>query len=275
MTRSADNGQGRHEAARALDADKPGRSPANRSLERGIEILRAFRPGSTLLGNADLAERTGLSKATVSRLTQTLVGAGMLQPDPPTRAFRLAPPVLSLAHAMRAGSTVLATAAPLMRATAQAHRINVGLAAADRDEMVYLESIRYNRRPSLRSVVSGQRVPMELTSLGRAHLHAAPPARRKALLDHFQRLRGSQWKTLGPEIAAAMHSMDSAGWCAASWQPEVVAVATSLVVHGSHYAINVSVSAIEDFDTMVKVLAPTLMSLRDAIARAIEHAEIV
>ena len=56
-------------------ADKPGRSPANRSLERGIEILRAFRPGSELLANGDLAERTGLSRSTVSRLTQTLVGA--------------------------------------------------------------------------------------------------------------------------------------------------------------------------------------------------------
>ncbi|MEG1769615.1 MAG: helix-turn-helix domain-containing protein, partial [Comamonas sp.] len=87
--------------------DKPGQSPANRSLERGIEILRAFRPGSELLGNGDLVERTGLSKATVSRLTQTLVGAGMLQVDQPQRAYRLAPAVLSLAHAMRTGSSVL------------------------------------------------------------------------------------------------------------------------------------------------------------------------
>ena len=53
----------------------------NRSLERGIEILRAFRPGSDLLGNGELAERTGLSPATVSRLTQTLVGAGLLEHD--------------------------------------------------------------------------------------------------------------------------------------------------------------------------------------------------
>ena len=40
-------------------ADKPGASPANRSLERGVEILRAFRPGSDLLGNGELADRTG------------------------------------------------------------------------------------------------------------------------------------------------------------------------------------------------------------------------
>lgn len=56
-------------------------STLNRSLERGMEILRAFRPGSTLLGNSEIAERTGLSPATVSRLTQTLVVAGMLAHD--------------------------------------------------------------------------------------------------------------------------------------------------------------------------------------------------
>ena len=63
--------------AAILREEKPGISPANRSLERGIEILRSFRPGSELLGNADLAERTGLSRSTVSRLTQTLVASGM------------------------------------------------------------------------------------------------------------------------------------------------------------------------------------------------------
>jgi hypothetical protein len=90
----------------------------------------------------------------------------MLQLDAAQRAYRLAPAVLSLAHAMRSGSNVLAIAAPKMRALAERARINVGLAAPDRDEMVYLESIRYARRHAFRNVVSGQRVPMELTSLG-------------------------------------------------------------------------------------------------------------
>ena len=248
---------------------KPGRSPANRSLERGIALLRAFRPGSTLLGNAELAERTGLSRSTVSRLTQTLVGAGMLQADLRTRAYRLAPAVLSLAHAMRSGSTLLAIAAPLMRSAAEAHRINVGLATADGDEMVYLESIRYNRRPTLRAVVSGQRVPMELTSLGRAWLASAPAADRKALLAHFKRVRGAQWKTLGPELTAALDSVAGKGWCAASWQPEVVAVAAPLLVDGTPYALNVSVSTAENADQAARELAAELLRLRQAIEHAL------
>lgn len=51
--------------------------------------------------------------------------------------------------------------------------------------MVYLESIRYNRRVALRNVVSGQRVPMELTSLGRAYPSTISAARRKLLHASF------------------------------------------------------------------------------------------
>ena len=252
--------------------DKPGISPANRSLERGIELLRSFRPGSELLGNAELAERTGLSRSTVSRLTQTLVGGGLLQVDPRSRAFRLAPAVLSLGHAMRSGSFVLSIAAPRMRQAAEENRINVGLAAPDRDEMVYLESIRYNRRPSLRSVVSGQRVPMELTSLGRAYLASAPEAKRKALLAHFHQAKRATWRKLGTEISLAIASVGELGFCSASWQPEVVAVATPLVFQGSHYALNVSLSTADPVADVVAELAPKLLALKKNVLHALEVA---
>ena len=257
---------------KALRDDKPGISPVNRSLERGIELLRSFRPGSELLGNAELAERTGLSRSTVSRLTQTLVGGGLLQIDPGSRAFRLAPAVLSFAHAMRTGSFVLGIAAPRMRQAAEENKINVGLAAPDRDEMVYLESIRYNRRPSLRSVVSGQRVPMELTSLGRAYLASAPEAKRKALLAHFRLARRATWRSLDTEISLAIASVVERGYCAASWQPEVVAVATPLAFQGSQYALNVSLSTADPIDEVVAELAPKLLALKKSILHALEVA---
>lgn len=251
-------------------AAKPGRSPNNRSLERGTEILRAFRPGSTLLGNMELAERTGLSKSTVSRLSQTLVGTGFLQIDPRTRSYRLAPTVLSLAHAMRSGSTLLTVAAPLMRSTAQAQRINVGLAAPDGDEMVYLESIRYNPRPSLRTVVSGQRVPMELTSLGRAYIAGASLERQKELLGYFQSARKNLWTELEAEMQGAISQVKRCGYCVASWQPEVVAVAAPLSFEGGDYALNMSVSTSEAPESIVHRLSPLLLQLKNLIVLALE-----
>jgi DNA-binding IclR family transcriptional regulator len=248
---------------------RPGVSPSNRSLERGIEILRAFRPGSELLGNGDLAERTGLSRATVSRLTQTLVGSGFLEHDAAMRAYRLGAPVLSLAHAMHSGSSVLQTAAPMMRAVAERLRINVGLATPDQDEMVYLESVRYNRKVSLRNVVTGQRIPMELTSLGRAYLAVAPPEQHAALMEIFK-ARRPDWPQLEREIRQAEESVRERGYCVASWQPEVVALATPIVVDNRPvYVLNFSVSGQATPSMVVRELKKPLLELGSEITEAI------
>jgi DNA-binding IclR family transcriptional regulator len=249
-----------------------GRSASNRSLERGLEILRAFRPGSEALGNGEIAERAGLSRATASRLTQTLVDAGWLQHDRSARAYRLAAPVLSLAHAMRGGSSWLQAAGPLMREVAVARRINVGLATADRDEMVYLESIRYNRRPSLRTVVAGQRVPMELTSLGLAWLAVASPERREAMLGLFRSRRSaSSWQRLARSISRGQRDVESRGCCAASWQPGVFAVAAPLMVPGQPvHVLNMSVSGPGELDDVARRLQQPLLELARRIEAAVE-----
>jgi DNA-binding IclR family transcriptional regulator len=249
---------------------RQGKSPANRSLERGIEILRAYRPGSEALGNGELAERTGLSRATVSRLTQTLVGTGFLEHDPVMRVYRLAAPVLSLAHAMYSGSSVLQLAAPVMRRVAERLRINVGLATPDRDEMVYLESVRYNRKVSLRNVVTGQRIPMELTSLGRAYLAVAPDAQRAALMAQFAARRQSDWPALEREIARAIDSVRERGYCTASWQPEVVALAAPIVVeHRPVYVLNFSVATPATPSTVARELNKPLRELAAVLTDSI------
>ncbi|WP_116318373.1 MULTISPECIES: IclR family transcriptional regulator [unclassified Cupriavidus] len=246
----------------------------NRSLVRGVEILRAFRPGADQLGNGEIAERTQLSRATVSRLTKTLVESGLLEHDRDRRTYRLAAPVLSLAHAMRAGSPVLGVVAPLMRALAETMRINVGLATADRDEMVYLESVRYNRKVALRNVVAGQRVPMELTSLGRAYLAVVDGAQRRALLAQFRQRRSADWHRLREEIDAAKLSVDAKGYCAATWQPEVVALAAPLVLPGRPiYVLNVSVTTTADISAVEKQLSGPLLALCEKAKTALLTAD--
>ena len=250
---------------------RPGRSPLNRSLERGIAVLRAFRPGTELLGNGDIAERTGLPRASISRLTQTLVEAGFLEHDSGERAYRLAAPVLTLGHAMRSGSSVLRVATPPMAALARRLRINVGLAVRDGDEMVYLESVRFNPKGRERSVVSGHRVPIALTALGRAWLAVATADERVALMAQWRTRRRSRWRRLEADIAAAAHSVAEKGYCVASWQPQVVALATPLVLpRRPVHALNVSVTTDKSAAAVVRQLERPLLTLaadlRDSIA---------
>lgn len=249
---------------------RPGRSPLNRSLSRGIAILRAFRPGTELLGNGELAERTGLPRASVSRLTQTLTDAGYLEHDAAQRAYRLGAPVLTLGLAMRSGSSVLRVATPPMTALARRLRINVGLAVRDGDEMVYLESVRFNAKGAQRSVVSGQRVPIELTALGRAWLTVAPKTERMALMAQLRAKRGPRWRKLEREVAEAAANIARRGYCVACWQPQVVALATPIVTEGRPiYALNVSVTTAAPVAATVRALERPLLTLAAQLRQSI------
>ncbi|MCA0405356.1 MAG: IclR family transcriptional regulator [Proteobacteria bacterium] len=227
----------------------------NRSLERGLDILKAFRPGSDLMGNSDIAERTGLARSTVSRLTQTLMNAGMLDYDRSARAYRLGAANLSLALGVRLGNPALQAATPLMRAASEKLHVNVGLATADGEDMVYLESIRYNRKVVLRTVLSGQRVPIDQTSLGRAYLAALPGHLREEFLAKVQSRGTARAKALEQHIRDGVRSVEDNGYCAASWQPEVVALAAPLILPDMPiYALNMSLATNEPFLEVVDSL---------------------
>lgn len=248
----------------------------NRSLERGISILRTFRPGVDLLRNSDIAERTGLAPATVSRLTQTLVQTGMLQFDQQQHAYRLAVSFLSLAHAVRSNSQVLQLAAPMMREYAERLKVNVGLAVADGDDMVYLEAIRYARRVSFRNVAAGLRIPVVRTSLGRAFLAAASEADRQQIYAHCQLKMSDEWPEIEKEIQTAISQVQTEGYCAASWHSEVIAVATPLRLSNQPiHALNISTqfSSDEQRKDIVSDMRLHLLKLADEINMAFSSAK--
>lgn len=259
----------------ASDMPGGGKAPLNRSLERGLDILRSFRVGTEYLGNGDISERTGLSKSTVSRLTQTLIHSGMLVYDGQRSAYRLAPAILCFGHAMYNSSSLVQHAAPLMREAANELRVNVGLAAADRDEMIYLESIRLSRKITPRTVLTGQRVPMEFTSLGRAYLATISAQKQQALMDQFKSKRcDSRWAVLEAEIFDSIESVRLHGYCAASWQAEVVAISTPLGIRNyQDHILNMSLSTPHPIGEVVAQYSEPLLKLAEKIRASViaEH----
>ncbi len=108
--------------------------------------------------------------------------------------------------------------------------------------LVYLESLQYNPRPTLRTVVAGQQVPMELTSLGRAYLAGIPAAHREKQIGQFKRRNAVATRALIAEVQASIRAVNRDGYCAVSWQPGVLAVAAPIALDGlPTYALNQSV----------------------------------
>jgi DNA-binding IclR family transcriptional regulator len=179
------------------------------ALARGLELLRAFRPGDTLLGNRDFVERTGLPKATVNRLAYTLTVLGYLRLDETLGKYALDAGVLSLGFGLLTGTDTLELARPHMRALAREVGAAVSLGCRDGLDMIYLETIRSETALTL-GLASGSRLSMLTSSMGRAYLAVIGEDERSALLAQLQELaskasaRGEAQATQPADIAQAL-----------------------------------------------------------------------
>ena len=87
----------------ALDADRSDDRQFLVALARGLDILKAIGQSPGTLGNAELVEITGLSKATVSRLTYTLTLLGYIEYIGQLGRYRVAAGAVSLGYSALAG----------------------------------------------------------------------------------------------------------------------------------------------------------------------------
>jgi len=239
-------------------------TPGSQSLERGFSIMRAFRHGVDLLTNADIAERTGLARPTVSRLCRSLVESGFLEYDTQRRGYRLSIASLSLALSFRSSEPDLESALSLMRELAQGRQVNVGIASADRDEMVYLESVRFSRKGIFRRMVAGSRIPMADTSLGCAYLAGLDSMQRDKLLQTLQQAHPHEWPQMKMAIQKALKMFRAKGYCYAQWQAGMGAAAAPIhSPSGRTYAINISfpVGAEDTENDLLQEFAPLLLEL--------------
>ncbi len=196
------------------------------SLARGLEVLSAFRAKEGPLGNQELAERTGLTKPTVSRLAHTLTRLGFLSYNPRQSTYELGGRALAFAYAAIASIDVAAAARPLMQALADDSSFNVGLGMPDRQAMVYTVTCE-GKGPIHLALRPGSRVPIMTSAMGRAYLLGLEPHERDALLLDLQRHHGSEWDELLAKFDAAREEFRLHGFCTSlgDWHADIHGVA--------------------------------------------------
>lgn len=204
------------------------------ALARGLEILRAFEPGHTMLGNQELAERTGLPRPTISRLTYTLTELGYLSYNPRLAKYSPAAGVLALGYACLASFGIRQVARPLMEELAQELDISVALGTRDRLQMIYLEHYQGQGSLTIRLDV-GSRIPLATTAMGRALLVVVSEEERAYLMERMQRHFGKDWDEVKEGIEAAVTEYRNRGYVSSrgDWSHDVNAVGVPLVLPDS------------------------------------------
>lgn len=211
------------------------------ALARGLEVLRSFRAGEAQMGNNELAERTGLSKPTVSRLTHTLTKLGFLNFSPKTMAYELGASSLSLGYVALSNINVRRYARPLMQNLADDSGFNVGLGMRDRHMMIYTDACEGKGLVGL-TLRPGSRIPIATTAMGRAYLAALPEEEREELLEELGKHYDAEWPALLREIRRAIKDIEMRGFCVSlgDWQKDIHGVAAPIRMPSGQrcYSIN-------------------------------------
>ena len=147
------------------------------SLARGLEVIKVFtrrRPKMTL---SEVAQATGMTRATVRRFLLTLVREGYVETN--GKYFNLRPKILELGFSALSSMDIWDVAQPIMNDLSEKLQESCFAAVLDHGHVIYVARATSNQRINV-GITIGSRVPAHCVSTGRVLLSALP-------IDHLHR----------------------------------------------------------------------------------------
>lgn len=235
-------------------------------LERGVQILQAFRPHGGTLTLPMLVARTGLPKPTVHRLAEALIELGLLERQ--RIGYRPGLALFELGELVPAKSDLRETALPFMQDLYEATHETVHLGVRDGLDVVYAEKIRGRGGVDVPSRVGG-RLPLSSTAVGKALLAHAGPEVIEAVLSRPLRRLTEHSPSDPAKLAEELAKIRATGLAydleeAASG---VSCIASPILVHGQAVAALSLTLPVERVRTAG--LAPAVRAVSLALSRAL------
>lgn len=237
------------------------------TLERGLQVLRAFRGERAPLTNGELARRTGLSRSSVSRLTSTLIRLGFIRRVARGAEFELASGPLGIGHAWLATNPVTRLVHPFMQQLADRLDVSVALAVPDRLDMLYIASRTSSRIATLRLGV-GSLLPMGVTAIGRAWLWGLPPDLQCEYIDSVLEAAGPQAGQVKLGIESAFADLRANGVCMSlgEYQRDAYGIALPIRVGPRATLMSLNCGAVD--------LKPNVDAIRNRIVPELKDAAV-
>jgi IclR family KDG regulon transcriptional repressor len=154
--------------------DRDPRSYNVRAVERAVQILSAFDGEHAEQGVSDIAQTTGLPKATAHRIIMTLFNTGFLERISGGEKFRLGLPLVGLGLGALRRLDVRRAAQPYMQRLVDEFEEICTLGVFDRGRVLYVEVVHSPHSLTIAARV-GRHLPAHCTASGKVLLAFLPP----------------------------------------------------------------------------------------------------
>src|SRR5262245_43537654 len=149
------------------------------SLDRGVSVIRPLDADNARLTLAEVAQRTGLTRATARRLLLTLGDLGYVSNN--GRHFSLTPRVLDIGYAYLSSLNIEQIAQPYLELLSERVDESVSVTVLDGADIIYVARVPTKRIMTI-SLGLGSRLPAYCTSMGRVLLAELSPTELAATL---------------------------------------------------------------------------------------------
>lgn len=150
------------------------------SLAKGLRVIECFRAETPRLSITDVAEMTGLDRATARRCLLTLAELGYADYD--GKFFQLTPRVLRLGMGALAALPLPQVVQPWLDRLSAGTGQSSSVSLLDETEIVYIARAATTRIMSI-GLMPGSRLPAHCTSMGRVLLASLPETEVRQILD--------------------------------------------------------------------------------------------
>src|ERR1700733_8580763 len=180
------------------------------AIARGLDVIRAFRPGRPVMSLTAVADAADLARPTARRILLTLEQMGYVRAA--EGGFELTPRILDLGMSYVLSRGLWEVARPHMEKLVAQTRESTSIAQLDGSDIVYVARVAVPKIVTL-AVTIGTRFPAMQTSLGKVLLAALPPAEAERVLAEPSRSGITPpWQPDAPERAAALREVRARGW---------------------------------------------------------------
>lgn len=231
------------------------------SLEKGFRVIRAFDAAHASMALSDVAERTGLTRASARRFLHTLVKLGYATFD--GKRFALTARILELGFAYLRSDSLPEIVTPYLARVSEELHESCSASVLEGLDIVYVARVSTSRIMSVALGV-GARLPAVATSMGRVLLATLPPSEQKARIAGAELVARTRHSvTRRSELQAILKAVATKGYCIVDQELEegLRSIAVPIVDQDDRVraAINVSAQANRiSLDTMRRSFLPAL-----------------
>ncbi len=240
------------------------------SLAKGLRVLECFGADQSRLAIADVAEATGLDRATARRCLLTLHELGYADYD--GKFFSLTPRVLRLGLGALAALPLPQIVQPWLDQLSEQIGQSCSVSILDEAEIVYIARAAQKRVMSI-GLMPGSRLPAHCTSMGRVLLAALPEEEARKTIENADLTPRTPFSLSSPDdIMQSVSEARTNGFTLVDQEIELGLRAIAVPVYNVHgkvvAALNIGMAALhDDPEEVVRRYLPALLKLQESLRR--------